>query len=540
MGLFSLVGKIKIEGAEQSVKQIEGVKSSTEKLASTLKNDLGSSTSAVTKNLASVENSAKSLSGVMAGVAITAAIALAAAVKVGASAALESAASYDSLVRGLATVATSSEDLRGQLTRLREVAKLPGIGFQEAVQGSLQLQAVGISAKLAERTLVGFANAVARSGGSKMDFSESLRQMTQMASVSKLSMEDLKVISQRIPGFSRIIQQAFGTNDNEKINAMGLSATQMIEKITLALEKLPKASGGIRNALDNMKDLIDSKVMNPLGRVTAAFAGAFGSGLEKLINAAAPGFERMAAAAEKLSRSNLATFFSSAVGNIKAFNAVISITAGILTAAAVSRAIPTIISGIAAMVNAFKALRIALQTTALADIIMEAIATKGASLFAVGAALSAAIGVAAGVNSQLNKLFGDAQNSGPYIPDGVTTSGGGGALGAVASAVQSAIDAMNQQQLEKLKTQERYMLAIEKNTAKTANALDMRRQTLGGSELGKIGVTAAEIRGGSSGGLYAPPETFSRPVAAEFERMVDKRARQYQAKRGMVGRPRAA
>jgi tape measure domain-containing protein len=414
---------------------------------------------------------------------------------------------------------------------------MPGIGFEEAVKGSLQLQAVGISAKLAERALAGFANATARSGGGKVDFSEAMRQMTQIASVGKLTAEDLKTISARIPGFSRIINQAFGTTDNEKINAMGLSATQMVERITGALEKLPKATGGIRTAMDNMGDTLNMRLFIPLGRVAAAFAQAFGPALERLLNSAAPGFERLAVSMEKLSKTKLAGMFNATIGNMKALINTASVVAGVLVAMSGPRVVGAVVTGVTAMIRAVQALRTAIQSTGMVTIVMQAIATQGKSLAVLGASLAAGLAAAGGVNYALNNLFSGAGGAGgPSIPSDVVANGSPTSL--MGSVVQTAIDAMSKQQIEKLNAQERLMMAIERNTAKTVSALDMRKQTLGGSELGKIGVTAAEI--GTSNRQYAPPDTFQRPVASEYEKVQSKQIQRELGRMGHVGRLRNA
>lgn len=517
MGLFSLIGRIKIEGAEAGRKAIESVKDAV----------------IDTKN--SLINLAGSMQPIGPAVAAMTAIVSAEAIKLGAVLArtsFEAAASYDSLVRGLATVSTSSTDLQQQLGRLQEIAKLPGIGFEEAVKGSLQLQAVGVSAKLAERSLVAFANAVARSGGSKADFGEAIRQMTQMASAGRLAGEDLKTIAARVPGFSQVIKKAFGTMDTESINEMGLSSVQLVEKITKALETLPKATGGIRTAMDNLSDVINAKLLVPVGRISAAFAGALGPSLERLLNAAAPGFERMAAAAERLSQSKIAAFFNGTIGSLENLNRVISLTAGLLVAMTGPRVIASVISGVGAMVKAFQALTTAIRTVGLTEVIMEAIATKGASLAAVGISLTAALATVVYINDQLNKAFASTaaeRNALPSIPTDLKNTMGIGTIQSVAdAAVQAAAAAKDEQ----TKLMNKWLLMIEKNTAKSADALSLRKQSLGGGELGRIGVTAAELKGSSSG-LYAPPETFSRPAASELNRVVDKLVRQRMTRQGL-------
>ena len=59
---------------------------------------------------------------------------------------VNSAANMDSLKRGLIAVSGSAAEAERQFVGLKEVAKLPGLGLKEAVQGSINLQALGNSA----------------------------------------------------------------------------------------------------------------------------------------------------------------------------------------------------------------------------------------------------------------------------------------------------------------------------------------------------------------------------------------------------------
>ena len=56
---------------------------------------------------------------------------------------VKAATTMESLERGLRAVAGGAAQADAQLIGLREVAKLPGLGLQEAVQGAGNLQAAG-------------------------------------------------------------------------------------------------------------------------------------------------------------------------------------------------------------------------------------------------------------------------------------------------------------------------------------------------------------------------------------------------------------
>ena len=60
---------------------------------------------------------------------------------------IDAAVTMESLTRGLTAVAGSAKEAELQMADLREVAKLPGLGLEEAMRGSINLQAAGLSAE---------------------------------------------------------------------------------------------------------------------------------------------------------------------------------------------------------------------------------------------------------------------------------------------------------------------------------------------------------------------------------------------------------
>lgn len=139
-------------------------------------------------------------------------------------AALKSFSDIERLEKGLIALMGSGEAAAAEMEKLREVAKLPGLGFQEAIDGSLRLQAVGFSADKARETLLAFGKAVAVSGGTREDFQEVIYQLTQMTSKGKILAEDFKVLQSRIPILGQLLEDAFGTRSIEAIRDSGVTA----------------------------------------------------------------------------------------------------------------------------------------------------------------------------------------------------------------------------------------------------------------------------------------------------------------------------
>lgn len=165
-------------------------------------------------------------------------------------------AKMDSLQRGLLAVAGSAGETQRQLARLSEIAKAPGIGFAEAIQGSVRLQSIGFSAALAERSLKAFANAIALTGGGRAELDRVGVQLGQLASKGKVLAQDLRPIIEAAPAVGRALREAFGTVDAEAISNLNLTTQQFLDRLLTQLEKLPRVTGGLGNAFENLKDSI--------------------------------------------------------------------------------------------------------------------------------------------------------------------------------------------------------------------------------------------------------------------------------------------
>lgn len=179
--------------------------------------------------------------------------------------AVKVARDMDSLKRGLTAVAGSSEEAEKQLVRLKEVAKLPGLGFQEAIEGSVRLQAAGINARLAERSLMAFGNALATVGKGKAELDGVTLALSQIQSKGKVSAEEINQIAERVPQIRKVMIQAFGTADTEILQKAKLTSQEFIETVVGALEKLPKVTSGVQNDFENFQDTINAG-LNELGK----------------------------------------------------------------------------------------------------------------------------------------------------------------------------------------------------------------------------------------------------------------------------------
>lgn len=207
--------------------------------------------------------------------------------------ALDTAVRFDSMRRGLIAVTGSAEEADRQIRRLREVAKLPGLSFEDAVKGAISLQAVGFSSDLAERSLRAFGNALATVGKGAADLDGVNLALTQIISKGKVSAEELNQLAERVPQVRKAVEAAFGTADTEALQRSGVSAEQFVRGIVTELEKLPPVTGGIQNSLENAQQSVQDG-FRAIGQAIIPVA-------EQILSTVVPAIEATTAAFQRLS-----------------------------------------------------------------------------------------------------------------------------------------------------------------------------------------------------------------------------------------------
>lgn len=169
---------------------------------------------------------------------------------------LKAAGDIEALKNGLKATLKPGEDLEAEFKRLREVARLPGLGLEEAVRGSVNLQAIGVSAGYARKAMLAMGNAIATVGGGKANFDLAIRGFSQLVNAAKPLQQDLYQIANQVPQINKLLIEAFGTNRAEDLAALGLTGKDVADFLVKELGKLPAAAGGINNAFENMGDSV--------------------------------------------------------------------------------------------------------------------------------------------------------------------------------------------------------------------------------------------------------------------------------------------
>lgn len=217
-----------------------------------------------------------------------------------ATASIKAYGDIEALKKGLEAVTGSAELAERQFKDMQEVAKLPGLGLQEAVKGTINLQAIGFSASKAKETLLQFGNAVATVGKGRVEFERAIYGISQLANTPFPLGEDLNIVADVLPQVRTLLNETFGTSRTEELRTLGVSSQELVDTIIKGLGKLPRVSGGVKNAFENMGDSIQQS----LGRIGEVINKNFdiASIVEKLsgyIDRIVSGFESLDPAIQK-------------------------------------------------------------------------------------------------------------------------------------------------------------------------------------------------------------------------------------------------
>ena len=441
-------------------------------------------------------------------------------------AAVKTAVDLEALKAGLTAITGSAAEAERQFAILRALAKEPGLGLFEAIQGGTALEAAGLPFETVVMALKGFGNALATVGKGKAELELVTLALGQMATSGKVLGQDLRQLQQQLPQIRKIMQEAFGTAQPEELEKMGIDAVTFITTVSREFTKLQSTGNTAKNTFENLGDNIKVamatagqsilKVLMPavdalsnalqnivdsglLQRVIDGFTDLFsgknmGDAVQRALAWMLAAMQAMPAVLQNLG-TNFASVFKWMRDNIIVVGAVFG---------AIFIGGP-LIRGVLALVRVFKILTLAIREAGLVAVIMEAITTGGASLVAnvagLALGLAASYGIIKAIEAALPKL--PAMVGIPSMADlrkqmesnltamqGGAPSAGGvpGIIGQAASAIAETA---------------RSTAETAANTAKLVQ-IDFRKYAFGGGNLGALGVTPVEMAGGGRVQINAP------------------------------------
>jgi tape measure domain-containing protein len=480
---------------------------------------------------------------------------------------VQAAMAYDSQVRGLAAYAKNAQELQAQLGRLQEIAKLPGLGLPEVRAGVLQLEAAGLNAQTAERALMAFGNALALVGKGKSELDGVILALGQIASKGAISAEEINQIAERVPQIRQVLVSAFGTASTEAIQKMGITADEAIKRIISGLEQLPKATQSALTTFENLQDALTAAFL-PIGRgILDIFSSAEGGSM-RLIERVAEMGRQIGEVFSAIGKSGVIQDFLNRVigafgpgGNFQ--QAMINVAANLLAFFAqlprilqeLGPAFMTFFSDIgynikAFFKNTFGDLQDEIQSLVkfldsqfssflfkfepiLPDNVKSILQTSQGQLqppetkrpvwnYKTPQFPMPALGAVPDLAGEYGRAIRDML--GPQgLPPGMIFGGAQGTAGGMGGDSIGGI-----------------LGKIADNTKTTADALTLRRETLGGGQLGQMGVTAGELAVGGGGGIrmgdfFGGGNNGLIPAGTELERSVRRIMRDEARKNGTPG-----
>jgi len=154
----------------------------------------------------------------------------------------------------LSALMGSAKAAKTEMSKLIEVAKLPGLGVSEVVDASIKFQSAGLSADKARESILALGNAVALAGGGKAEFNRAMLQLSQIRNKATGFGQDLKALTESLPLLGAILEEAFGTRATDQISELGFTGEQVFKKMIDAMKGLPNVGKSLANSIENLGD----------------------------------------------------------------------------------------------------------------------------------------------------------------------------------------------------------------------------------------------------------------------------------------------
>ena len=165
--------------------------------------------------------------------------------------AMDTVVNIDRLTRGMTTLEGSAEGAKQRMDSLREASRLPGLDFEQAIQGDIRLRSVGISAELSREALIQMGNALSLAGGTASDLDGVVLALTQIVSKGKVSAEEINQIAERVPQVRAVMKDMFGTADTEVLQKMNIDAETFVATLVEGFGKLDRAQAGLDEKMND-------------------------------------------------------------------------------------------------------------------------------------------------------------------------------------------------------------------------------------------------------------------------------------------------
>jgi tape measure domain-containing protein len=177
--------------------------------------------------------------------------------------------------------ATAGSDILGmqQYQELKKLSSEIGLNMSVAAKATLQLQAAGMSAADAFKTIRTLQNAIRSGGGGNEELGRFIYGLQQLYASPKPLAEELGQLKEALPVTAKLLREAFGSARAEDLQKLNLSGKQVAETLLKMAETMPKMARGLGGELDalnakfnNLKETIgqsSSQILKPAATGTS-------------------------------------------------------------------------------------------------------------------------------------------------------------------------------------------------------------------------------------------------------------------------------
>ena len=156
--------------------------------------------------------------------------------------------------------ASSGNEVLGmqQYEELKKLSSEIGLNMGVAAKATLQLQAAGMSAADAFKTIRTLQNAIASGGGGSEELGRFIYGLQQLYASPKPLAEELGQLKEALPVTSKLLREAFGSARAEDLQKLNLSGKQVAETLLKMAEGMPKMTRGLGGQIDAIMAKFDT------------------------------------------------------------------------------------------------------------------------------------------------------------------------------------------------------------------------------------------------------------------------------------------
>lgn len=196
------------------------------------------------------------------------------------------AGDFEALANAVEALEGGPAKARSVLANLREIARAPGLGVQESIQGYAALRRSGLAEDISYRLVRELGNQNALAGGGRAELAGLLMVFSDIKNKGTLQREEALQLAERgLPIFG-MLEKAFGTKDTEALLKRGMTADDIIAGLIVVMEEGARVAAGAKNSHENFNDAIEQGII-------AIGTGANRNGLTGALDAMAGVIEKL-------------------------------------------------------------------------------------------------------------------------------------------------------------------------------------------------------------------------------------------------------